>query len=472
MLAVAVSDSAQNSANGSFAITIAAPLQITTTSLPNGSPGISYGATLAASGGFSPYTWSITQGSLPAGLILNASSGLISGTPTVSGPSNFTVQVTDNGAPALSVTANLVITITPAPARSAALYVADGNAYQIASNGSLSYLPSSPEQAFMGPNDTIGSPVIGISPTLPLLFILHFTGTPPNESPALASLLVNPDYSLSIYSTSAPLPGTNCSYAVAPSVDPTSSNVYLPGCVDNNNDPGVLIYPADGQLPLLGMVAVPGGEQNLPGLSKMVFTPDATHAFIASCPGGNGSILSYSRAQNGELTLASTYNLPAGSCAAALSISPDGTYLAEGELLTSVVQVFSIASDGSLTPASQRLVVNFNLQGTPVYVSDLTWGPPGTELILATNSTEPNLMYGGMAVLSYSVYLVEEVYPLGGSIETLASDGSFYYSQSECQRTTCGGVVGFDFQDGQLSPLPGSPYPINTDNTDYGVVVY
>jgi hypothetical protein len=93
-IAVAVSDSVQNTANGSFMITIAAPLQIATGSLPNGGTGIPYQATLTATGGFTPYTWSIPQGNLPGGLTLNASSGLISGTPATTGTSNFTVQVT------------------------------------------------------------------------------------------------------------------------------------------------------------------------------------------------------------------------------------------------------------------------------------------------------------------------------------------------------------------------------------------
>ena len=50
---------------------------------------------LAASGGTTPYTWSITVGSLPLGLTLASSTSAISGTPTGTGTSTFTVQVTD-----------------------------------------------------------------------------------------------------------------------------------------------------------------------------------------------------------------------------------------------------------------------------------------------------------------------------------------------------------------------------------------
>ncbi|MCJ7655127.1 MAG: putative Ig domain-containing protein, partial [Dehalococcoidia bacterium] len=70
-------------------------LNITTTSLPDGTMGSPSSQTLQATGGTGSYTWSITGGSLPAGLTLTPSSGLISGTPTASGPSSFTVQVND-----------------------------------------------------------------------------------------------------------------------------------------------------------------------------------------------------------------------------------------------------------------------------------------------------------------------------------------------------------------------------------------
>ena len=91
-------------------------LTITTTSLPGGTSGSSYSNLLAASGGTTPYTWSISAGSLPAGLALGSSTGLISGTPTATGTSSFTVKVTDSSSPALTKTLKLSIVVAaPAP---------------------------------------------------------------------------------------------------------------------------------------------------------------------------------------------------------------------------------------------------------------------------------------------------------------------------------------------------------------------
>jgi hypothetical protein len=88
-------------------------LQISTTTLANGVANTPYSATISAFGGAQPYTWSIT-GSLPAGLTLNSSTGVISGTPTTAGTSSFTINVTDQTSPTPeTATANLSITIIP-----------------------------------------------------------------------------------------------------------------------------------------------------------------------------------------------------------------------------------------------------------------------------------------------------------------------------------------------------------------------
>src|SRR5713226_6884032 len=75
-----------------------APLVLTATApFHTGEVGVGYApVALAATGGVQPYTWTISDGALPAGLTL-ASSGMVSGTPATAGTFAFTVQVSDAG---------------------------------------------------------------------------------------------------------------------------------------------------------------------------------------------------------------------------------------------------------------------------------------------------------------------------------------------------------------------------------------
>ncbi|MBU6374425.1 MAG: putative Ig domain-containing protein [Bdellovibrionales bacterium] len=72
----------------------AAPV-ITTSSLSAGTQTVAYAQVIGATGGVPPYSFAITEGSLPAGLVLDSASGTITGTPTTAGSSSFTVRVTD-----------------------------------------------------------------------------------------------------------------------------------------------------------------------------------------------------------------------------------------------------------------------------------------------------------------------------------------------------------------------------------------
>lgn len=82
---------------------------ITTASLPAGQKGVPYSATLVATGGVSPYAWTITAGQLPQGLILNAATGTLSGTPTSAGTVSLTITVTDSQNTTATKTLSLVI---------------------------------------------------------------------------------------------------------------------------------------------------------------------------------------------------------------------------------------------------------------------------------------------------------------------------------------------------------------------------
>jgi hypothetical protein len=85
-------------------------VQITTSSLPNGTVGQAYSATLNATGGAGSYTWSLTGNRLPTRLSLSASNGTITGTPTAStGPVSLTVKAVDSKSQAADAVLNITI---------------------------------------------------------------------------------------------------------------------------------------------------------------------------------------------------------------------------------------------------------------------------------------------------------------------------------------------------------------------------
>ena len=103
---------AQGGVSGNTSLTVqAALLTIATASLPSGTVGIAYSATLTANGGIQPYTWSVITGSLPTGLSLSATTGSISGTPSAAGTFPFAIQVADSATPASTANKSFSISI-------------------------------------------------------------------------------------------------------------------------------------------------------------------------------------------------------------------------------------------------------------------------------------------------------------------------------------------------------------------------
>jgi hypothetical protein len=146
---VTVTDSSAagaKTASNAFSITInlPPPPTITTTSLAAGVEGTAYSQTVQATGGLTPYTFSISVGSLPAGLSINAATGAITGTPTgPNGTANFTVQVADRSNPVQTGTKalSILINLPPAPTISPATLAAgvEGTPYNqvVTVNGGL-----------------------------------------------------------------------------------------------------------------------------------------------------------------------------------------------------------------------------------------------------------------------------------------------------------------------------------------------
>jgi hypothetical protein len=98
-LTFSVKDTLAQTALKSFLLTVVPPLDISTLSLPNGAVGIAYSTSLTAANGVAPFTWSVSSDAppaLPPGLSLDQATGVVSGTPTLSGSYTMTFHVRDS----------------------------------------------------------------------------------------------------------------------------------------------------------------------------------------------------------------------------------------------------------------------------------------------------------------------------------------------------------------------------------------
>ena len=112
-MTVSVTDSFNQVASKTVGVTIAAQPAFVAAAPAAGQVGVAYSASLGVTGGTTPLTWSVVAGSLPAGLTLNAATGVVSGTPTTVGSSPFTASVIDANGQTATKAVTLVVTAGP-----------------------------------------------------------------------------------------------------------------------------------------------------------------------------------------------------------------------------------------------------------------------------------------------------------------------------------------------------------------------
>ena len=104
-----------------------------------GEVGVRYRGSVAVTGGVQPFTWSVTGGTLPAGLALNTTTGAITGIPRSAGVSAVTFGVRDAGGQTASVQSSIRIATRLAITSNRLPNATAGEAYRatIASAGGL-----------------------------------------------------------------------------------------------------------------------------------------------------------------------------------------------------------------------------------------------------------------------------------------------------------------------------------------------
>jgi hypothetical protein len=156
-VSVQVTDSVQASASRNFTLTVSAPPLAITTVPPlfNGTVGIAYTQTFAASGGVPPYNWSIASGSV-TGLTLDPNSGTLQGTPQTAGAFTLTIKVSDSAGQQNSLP--FTITVNP-PSLTITTPSLPNGTVAVPYNQRFSVVGGTPPYAW----SLTGSPVPGLS---------------------------------------------------------------------------------------------------------------------------------------------------------------------------------------------------------------------------------------------------------------------------------------------------------------------
>ncbi|MEG9431155.1 beta strand repeat-containing protein [Terriglobus sp. ADX1] len=182
---------------------------------PDGTVNVPYVSVLQASGGTSPYNWSITSGTLPAGLSLSAT-GVLSGTPTAAGTSTFTAQVQDaaNATATLNLTLKInaassggSLTIATSTLPSGTVQIA--YAASITITGGTAPYTCSVDSGSLPAGLTLGSncAVTGIPTTAGTsTFTVHATdaSSPSNSGTGLITIVINPAPAVLVLSSPPP----------------------------------------------------------------------------------------------------------------------------------------------------------------------------------------------------------------------------------------------------------------------------
>ncbi len=314
----------KNSATDTQALSIAispAPVSITTTSLPGGQTGTPYSQTLQASGGTGSYTWSMTAGSLPQGLSLGAS-GEISGTPTASGPSNFTVKAvsgsgSDTQALSISITATPVsITTTSLP--SGQVGVAYSQTLQ-ASGGTGTYTWSLASGTLPGGLTLSGSGQIAGTPTAsgPSSFTVKATSGPGSDTQALSiSITVAP-----VTITTTSLPSGQVGVAYSQALQASGGTGTYTWSISSGALPGGLTLNASGQIsgtptasgPSSFTVKAVSGSDSATGPLSISITAAPLTITTTSLPGGQVGVAYSQTLQASGGTGTYTWSLASGT---------------------------------------------------------------------------------------------------------------------------------------------------------------
>lgn len=396
---VQVKDSLGGVATAAASISVLSPLTLTST-LPNGTVGVAYSSTITAAGGTTPYSCSISAGTLPAGLTLAGC--VVSGTPTTAGSSTVTVKVTDSSSPTKSVSGNETIVIAP-PALTLTSTLPNGtvgvvySAAITASGGTTPYSCSIPSGTLPAGLTLSGCVVSGVPTTAgtsPIVVKVTDAGSPAQSVSSNETIVIAPS-ALALTNT---LPNGTVGVSYSASITATGGTTpyacsitgSLPSGLTLSNCTVSGIPTTAGSYPVTVNVTDAGSPaQNVSSSQTIVISP-AVLTLTSTLPNGQVGVpySSAITASGGTTPYGCTVTgaLPAGLTQTGCNVS--GTPTASGSFTVNV-KVTDAGTPAQNASANQTVVIAPAALTLTNTLPDGTVGVPYSATIAATGGTNP-----------------------------------------------------------------------------------
>jgi outer membrane autotransporter protein len=357
----------------SYTLTIAAPtITLSPTSLPNATVGTAYSQTVSASGGTAPYTFAVTAGVLPPGMLL-APDGTLSGTPTSAGDFNVQVQATD--AQSFPGTRNYTVHVTAiAPGKPTGVVATAG-----------------PEQAsvsFIAPTDTGGASITTYTVTSNTGAI----GTGTNSPVVVTGLTDGTPYTFTVTAT-------NAAGLTGPTSDPSGSvtpkgtqtiTFANPGTKNFGTTPTLTASSTSGlqvsfTSSTTGVCTITGGVLSFVTTGTCIINADQA---------GDGTYLAATTVTQQFQVIAVVPGAPTNVVAAAGDKQATITFVAPANTGGASITGYTATSNpggltGTATGAATQIVVTNLVNGTPYTFTVTANNTAGGTTSSASNSVTP-----------------------------------------------------------------------------------
>ena len=329
---VRVTDASSLSATQSTSISVVAGPALTFPAPPNGEINTAYSAPSSATGGTSPYTWSTTS-TLPTGITLNTSTGLLSGTPTSTGNYSIALVVTDARSQTDTKTRTVTVIAGPAVTSGAPASAVVGTAYTttfVASGGTIPYTWSSTGTLPVGLTLDPATGILSGTPTSVGTSAFTVTATDANGQPASANVSLTV---ASVLTLTLPTPVSGevgVAYAetftaaqgTGPYTYAVSSGSTLPGGLSLGTSTGVLSgTPTTAGTPGFSITATDAAGQTATLATSVAIVAAPTLTFTTMPAGQLRTAYSDALTESGG-TPPYTWSVSVGSLPAGLTLDP------------------------------------------------------------------------------------------------------------------------------------------------------